>query len=409
MKSRKYERRVLICTYLLCIALFTNLGLLGEESFDKMALVMAGALIFVLTIAEIILIKFFPDGDKFLLTFSSVLSMIGIAVLYRIDKELSIKQLVWVIAGIIGYMLIVIILPEFKKFIKLKKLFLLATLVFMPMALLFGEVIYGARNWVNLGFFSFQPSEFGKIALVLYLASELSTYENRGSMRDDFKQLWKPALVACFSLGCLVLQADLGSALIFFGISIAMLYATTNKKRYVGATVGLSAVGSVFAYRAFAHVRRRVLIWKDPWKYASDESYQVVQGLYAIASGGLLGVGLGNGLIEYIPVKESDYIFAVIVEELGIIFGLGIMIIYFLLFYRGIRAAFVAENRFAQLTAVGLSTMIACQTLVIIGGLFTIIPLTGITLPLVSYGGSSVLTIYAALGILQKVSEEGLR
>ena len=126
-------------------------------------------------------------------------------------------------------------------------------------------------------------------------------------------------------------------------------------------------------------------------------------------TGGLLGVGLGNGLIEYIPVKESDYIFAVISEELGMIFGLGIMIIYFLLFYRGIRAAYVADNRFAQLTAVGLSTMIACQTLVIIGGLFTIIPLTGITLPLVSYGGTSVLSIFASLGILQKVSEEGMR
>lgn len=408
MNSRKYERRVLAFTYLLCIVLFVNLGFMGE-TFDKMALVMAGALIVVIAVAHIVIRKYFPDGDKFLLTFSCVLSMIGIAVLYRIDKDLSIRQLVWVIAGIVGYMLIVIILPDFKTFIKYKNLFLIVTLIFMPMALIIGEVRYGARNWVNLGFASFQPSEFGKIALVLYLAAVLSSYEDRGSIRDDFKQLWQPALVACFSLGCLVLQADLGSALIFFGISVAMLYATTSKKRYVGATVGLSAIGATIAYNLFAHVKLRVMIWADPWKYAANESYQIIQGMYAIASGGLLGVGLGNGLIEYIPVKESDFIFAVIVEELGMIFGLGIMIIYFLLFYRGIRAAFVAENRFAQLTAVGLSTMIACQTLVIIGGVFSIIPLTGITLPLVSYGGSSVLTIFAALGVLQKVSEEGLR
>lgn len=408
MNSRKYERRVLAFTYLLCIVLFVNLGFMGE-TFDKMALVMAGALIVVIAVAHIVIRKYFPDGDKFLLTFSCVLSMIGIAVLYRIDKDLSIRQLVWVIAGIVGYMLIVIILPDFKTFIKYKNLFLIVTLIFMPMALIIGEVRYGARNWVNLGFASFQPSEFGKIALVLYLAAVLSSYEDRGSIRDDFKQLWQPALVACFSLGCLVLQADLGSALIFFGISVAMLYATTSKKRYVGATVGLSAIGATIAYNLFAHVKLRVMIWADPWKYAANESYQIIQGMYAIASGGLLGVGLGNGLIEYIPVKESDFIFAVIVEELGMIFGLGIMMIYFLLFYRGIRAAFVAENRFAQLTAVGLSTMIACQTLVIIGGVFSIIPLTGITLPLVSYGGSSVLTIFAALGVLQKVSEEGLR
>lgn len=408
MNSRKYERRVLAFTYLLCIVLFVNLGFMGE-TFDKMALVMAGALIVVIAVAHIVIRKYFPDGDKFLLTFSCVLSMIGIAVLYRIDKDLSIRQLVWVIAGIVGYMLIVIILPDFKTFIKYKNLFLIVTLIFMPMALAIGEVRYGARNWVNLGFASFQPSEFGKIALVLYLAAVLSSYEDRGSIRDDFKQLWQPALVACFSLGCLVLQADLGSALIFFGISVAMLYATTSKRRYVAATVGLSAVGATIAYNLFDHVKLRVMIWADPWKYAANESYQIIQGMYAIASGGLLGVGLGNGLIEYIPVKESDFIFAVIVEELGMIFGLGIMIIYFLLFYRGIRAAFVAENRFAQLTAVGLSTMIACQTLVIIGGVFSVIPLTGITLPLVSYGGSSVLTIFAALGVLQKVSEEGLR
>lgn len=407
MKARKYERRVLLCTYLLCISLFLNLGLLGEEAFDKVALVMAGVLIFVIAVSNATIRKFFPDGDKFLLIFSSVLSMIGVAVLYRIDVNLAIRQLMWFSIGMIAFMVIVIAFPEFKNFKKYTNVFLIITLIFMPMALIFGEVRYGAKNWVDLGFASFQPSEFGKITLVLYLAAALSCYENRSSIREDFKQLWKPALVACFSLGCLVLQADLGSALIFFGISVAMLYACTDKKIYVGATFALSAVGSTIAYKLFAHVRRRVLIWRNPWKYANNEGYQIVQGLYAISSGGLLGVGLGNGLIDYIPVKESDYIFAVISEELGIIFGIGVMIIYFLLFYRGIRIAFKVDNKFAQLTAVGLSTMIACQTLVIIGGLFAIIPLTGITLPLVSYGGSSVLSIFIALAILQKVSEEG--
>ena len=208
-----------------------------------------------------------------------------------------------------------------------------------------------------------------------------------------------------FSLACMVLQADLGTALIFFGIAITMLYAATGKKRYVFTALGLSVVGAIAGYGMFAHVRNRVMIWKDPWAYASNEGYQIVQGLYSISTGGLTGVGLGNGLTS-IPVIESDMIYAIICEEFGMIFALGLMIIYFLFFYRGIRSGIKCNTKFSQLIAVGFSTMIACQTLVIIGGIFSVIPLTGITLPIISYGGSSVLSIFFTLGILQKVSEE---
>ena len=156
----------------------------------------------------------------------------------------------------------------------------------------------------------------------------------------------------------------------------------------------------------FGHVRERVMIWLDPWKYKLGESYQIIEGMYSISAGGLFGVGIGQGHFQNLPVKESDMIYAIICEEFGIIFAIGLMIIYFLLFYRGIRAAFVTDDKYSQLIAVGFSTMIACQTLVIIGGIFAVIPLTGITLPIISYGGSSVLTIFFALGILQKISEE---
>ena len=277
----------------------------------------------------------------------------------------------------------------------------------MPLALIFGTEQYGAKNWIIIGnSISFQPSEFGKIALVLYLASSLASYENKKSLKQDFKELWQPALIAGFSMGCMVLQRDLGSALIFFGISITLLYVTTAKKKYVFTALGLAAIGSVAGYSMFGHVRERVMIWLDPWKYALGESYQIIEGMYSIAAGGLFGVGLGQGHFQNLPVKESDMIYAIICEEFGIIFAIGLMIIYFLLFYRGIRAAFVTDDKYSQLIAVGFSTMIACQTLVIIGGIFAVIPLTGITLPIVSYGGSSVLTIFFALGILQKISEE---
>ena len=169
----------------------------------------------------------------------------------------------------------------------------------------------------------------------------------------------------------------------------------------------LFVIGSFLAYKLFGHVRQRILIWRNPWEYSDTEGYQIVQGLYAISSGGMFGSGLGEGYPGFVPVNTSDFIFAVICEELGMVFGLGIMIIYFLFFYRGMRAAFRVQDKFSQLSTIGISAMIACQVLVIIGGVFAVIPLTGITLPLVSYGGSSILSMFFALAILQKISEEG--
>ena len=406
MKALKREKRLLRWVYLLCLLLFTTLGFI-EQPFDKFALIMGVVLCILIGYSHFVIRRFYPDGDKFILIFASVLAVVGIAALYRIDKGIAIKQLIWITGGIVSYILIVVILPDLRSFAKYKNLYMIGTLILMPLALIFGTEQYGAKNWIIIGnSISFQPSEFGKIALVLYLASALATYENKNNFKEDFIQLWQPALVAGFSMGCMVLQRDLGSALIFFGISITLLYVSTSKKKYVFTSLGLAGVGSVAGYMLFGHVRERVMIWLDPWKYKLGESYQIIEGMYSIAAGGLFGVGLGQGHFQSLPVKESDMIYAVICEEFGIIFAIGLMIIYFLLFYRGIRAAFVTDDKYSQLIAVGFSTMIACQTLVIIGGIFAVIPLTGITLPIISYGGSSVLTIFFALGILQKISEE---
>ena len=405
MKAKKREKRLLNLVYLLCLLLFTALGFL-QQPFDKFALIMGVVLCVLIGYSHFIVRRFYPDGDKFILIFASVLAVVGVAMLYRINPNTAIKQLIWIALGIIGYILIVVILPDLKSFAKYKNVYMIITLVLMPLALIFGTEQFGAKNWILIGPISFQPSEFAKIALVLYLAAALATYESKKSFKEEVKQLFQPALVAGFSMGCMVLQRDLGSALIFFGISITLLYVATSKKKYVFTALGLAAIGSVAGYTMFGHVRERVMIWRDPWKYALGSSYQIVEGMYSIAAGGLFGVGLGQGHFQNLPVKESDMIYAIICEEFGIIFAIGLMIIYFLLFYRGIRAAFVTKDSYSQLIAVGFSTMIACQTLVIIGGIFSVIPLTGITLPIISYGGSSVLTIFFALGILKKISEE---
>ncbi|WP_312653124.1 FtsW/RodA/SpoVE family cell cycle protein [Proteiniclasticum sp.] len=396
MKDSKI--RMLTPIFLLTFGMFFNIALF-QPVFDIGALIMAGVMCVLIAYAHFVVNKFFPGGDKFLVTFVSVLPVIGIAVLYRLDPGIAVKQVLWFIIGISAYIALVIILPDLKRFAKFKYLYLAGTVIFMAMATFIGVTRFGAKNWVDLGFISFQPSEFGKIFFVFYLASSLKNF-------SDLKSLIEPGIIVLLSIGFMVLQRDLGSAMIFSFIAIAMIFAATSKVKYLLASFGVASVGAVASYALFPHIRRRVMIWRKPWEYASNESYQIVQGLYAMASGGLFGQGLGNGSPEYIPVRESDYIFAVIVEELGMIFSFGILIIYFLMFYRNIRSALKAKSTFTSLLGVGFSVMIAMQVIVIIGGVLNMIPLTGITLPLISYGGTSMLTIFFSLGIIQKISEE---
>ena len=323
MKALKQERRLLRLVYLLCLLLFITLGFL-QKPFDTFALVMGVVLCVLIGYSHFVIRRFYPDGDKFILIFASILSVVGVATLYRINRVTAIKQLVWIAIGMVAYILIVVILPDLRSFAKYKNIYMIVTLLLMPLALIFGTEQYGAKNWIIIGnSISFQPSEFGKIALVLYLASALAIYEDKKNFKQDFKELWQPALVAGFSMGCMVLQRDLGSALIFFGISITLLYVATSKKKYVFTALGLAAIGSVAGYSMFGHVRERVMIWLDPWKYALGESYQIVEGMYSIAAGGLFGVGLGQGHFQNLPVKESDMIYAIICEEFGIIFAIG--------------------------------------------------------------------------------------
>lgn len=411
MNSLKYEKRILRLVYLLCIALFGNLAII-KTPIDKMAIIIGVILIVIIGFSHYIIRKFYPDGDKYIFVFASVLAVVGIAVLYRLNPASAIKQLVWFSAGITAYMLIVIILPDLRSFSKYKYVYMAATLIFMSMATIFRLIglsseINGAYNWVKIVGFAFQPSELGKIFLILYLSASLMNYIPSKNFKEQFRTLLEPGIVVMISLGFMVMQKDLGSALLFFFVSITILYMATSSWKFVVTGLTLFVCGGTSSYFMFSHVRRRIMIWKDVWKYANDQSYQIVQGFYGIASGGIFGSGIGQGYPKFIPFQETDFIYAVICEELGIVFAIGLMLIYFLLFYRGIRAALSAEDNFSQLNAVGFSTLIVAQVLVIIGGIFAVIPLTGITLPLVSYGGTSMLTMFFALGILQKISEEG--
>jgi cell division protein FtsW (lipid II flippase) len=399
LDTTRDEKKLLKYTYLLCLFCFFNLAVI-KQPFDKGAMIMAVVICLLVGYSYFVIRRFFSDGDKYIFIFSSILSVIGMVMLYRINTAVSIKQIIWFAIGVTGFILIVVLMPDTTSFSKYKYIYLICTLIFMGMGFFAGTEINGSKNWVSIGGMQFQPSEFGKLFLVAYLAAELKNYKN-------FKNLIIPCIVVMISLGFMVIQKDLGSALIFFGITITMLYIATSKFRYVIVCFLLAAVGAVISYHMFGHVRLRVMIWRNPWPYVSDQSYQVVQSLFSIASGGLTGSGLGLGHPEFVPINTTDFIFAALCEELGILMGFAIIILYFLLFYRCMRAAVYCNDKFSRLLAVGYSAMIASQVLVIVGGVMNAIPLTGVTLPLVSYGGSSMLITFFSLGIIQKISEEG--
>ncbi len=399
--SIRDEKKLLRYTYLLCLVCFFNVALL-KPPFDKGAMIISVIMIILIAYSHFIVRRFYPDGDKHIFVFGSILSVIGIATLYRIDLAMkttfAIKQVMWFALGVAAFIIIVVVLPDLKRFQKYKYVYMVLTLIFMSISLLFGAERGGAKNWIIVGGFSLQPAEFGKLFMVAYLASVLKDYK-------DFKNLIEPAIIIMVCLGFMVLQKDLGTALIIFGLSVTMLYIATSKFKYVITCLILFMAGGYISYKLFGHVRIRVTIWQDPWPYATDKGLQIVQSLIAIAWGGLFGKGLGFGFPQYIPVRESDFIFTVICEELGIVAGLGIIIIYFLLFYRSMRAAVYVDDKFSRLIAVGYSAVIASQALVILGGVINLIPLTGITLPLISYGGTSMLITFCSLGIVQKISE----
>jgi cell division protein FtsW (lipid II flippase) len=274
------------------------------------------------------------------------------------------------------------------------------------------------RLWIGAGGVYFQPSELYKVILVIFLAAYLAEKRELivlagwrvGPLRlPPVPYLLPMVAVWLLSLGLVVVQRDLGAALLFFGIFLALLYVATERVSYVLAGLGAFAVGGFVAYQLFGHVRDRVSIWLDPWPQAQERGYQLVQALIALGAGGVFGSGLGYGYPEYIPAVHTDFVIAAIGEELGLLGSLAVVALYLLLVYRGFRIALRAPDAYLQLLAVGLSTVLGLQALVILGGTLRLIPLTGVPLPFISYGGTSVAILLAAVGVLLSVAAHGAR
>ena len=352
-----------------------------------------------------------PAADATLLPLVAVLNGMGYVFIARLDPGLAGLQAVWTALGVGAFALTLAVVRRVRDLERYRYSFALlgVALLLMPLLPGIGRNIRGARLWVKVGSITFQPGELAKVALAIFFASYL--VEKRellaGATLSARGRAFGPILVAWGgSLLVMTAEKDLGSSLLFFALFISMLWVATSQTAYLGIGLGLFSGGAFFAYNAFDHVRVRVETWLDPWSRADAQGYQLVQAAYAFGSGGFAGTGPGLGSPGKIPAATTDFIFAAIGEELGLLGTAAVLVIFVLIVGAGLRIALQTEQPFEKLLAAGLTVIIAVQTFVIIGGVTRVVPLTGVTLPFISYGGSSLVANYILLALLLRISHD---
>lgn len=414
-KGRQMERNLLFLAALYMLAGMTTLyldapGVLAYQA-PAAGLTVAAAFLLVHLYWQASGYK----GDRFLLSITAVLVSTGLVFLFRLDPDYGMRQFIWILIGLGSLVLTTRLLVDFRFLSDYKYIYALVGLIILILPIFFGKEQGGAKSWLDFGLFQFQPSEFVKILVVLFLASFLS--ENKAVLTAGTRRLgwislpglqeWAPLVVMWgISLLLLVFQRDLGTALIYFGTFLAMVYAATARIFYVLFGLGLFVSGASVSYLIFGHVRERVLIWLNPWPFIDGIGYQITQSLFAIGSGGILGAGLNQGYPGYIPVVHSDLIFSAICEELGLLGGASMIILFMFFVFRGTKIALHARDDFAALAASGLTVLLGLQAFIIIAGVTKLLPLTGVTLPFISYGGSSLVANFILLGLLLNISHE---
>jgi cell division protein FtsW (lipid II flippase) len=365
-----------------------------------------------------------PHADPYLLPVAGVLTAVGLTMIYRIDPDLAFRQGLWVVIGVAAFAALLVFLKDYRSLDHVKYILGLVAigLLALPAVPGLGRTINGASLWVGVGPVVFQPGEFAKVLLVIFLAGYLRDNREVLSMGSGRYGLPSPKhfgpLLVIWGGAMLVLfqTNDLGGGLLYFSVFLAMLWVATARWAYVAVGLGLFAVGAWGLYHVTPHVQERVSIWLDcSWSVSDacpvyDEGYQLAQSIYAIAGGGLFGQGLGEGILispegnTYIPFLSTDFIFAAIAQELGLAGVVAIVLVYVVVLYRGFRIAIMADDGFSKLLAVGLTSALAIQAFIIMAGVTGLIPLTGITLPFVSYGGSSIVANFLIVGLLLMVS-----
>ena len=410
-----YRNRELV--NLVVVAVITGLGF-ASVYIARQDVVSTGSLSYALfffaifLVAHVIARLTVPQADPYLLPMAALLAAIGVTEIYRLDPDDAFRQGLWIVVGVAAFAAALLLLRhDYRRLESYKYLFGLTAvgLLFLPALPVIGEQINGARLWVHVGGIQFQPGELAKIMLIVFLAGYLREKREvlaQGRLKDfgPLLAIWGAAMLV------IVQTNDLGSALLYYGIFLAMLYVATAKAWFAAAGLALFVAGSALLYQVVPRVEERVSIWIDPWEQSHAAGYQIVQSLFSIGNGGFAGTGLGKGVFattngrDLIPQLNTDFIYSALAQELGLIGSAALVLVYMLICLRGFRIALLAQDGFSKLLAVGLTFGFALQTFIIVGGVLRLIPLTGITLPFVSYGGSSVVANFILLAGLLLVS-----
>ena len=427
MKARRRELVGLVFAAILATVALVNVVAARDAEITTRPLFWGLAFLGLYLAAHIVIRRTAPDADPALLPLTAVLTAFGLTVNYRLDPAGGARQATWVAIGV-GVLCATLILlrHDYRVLESYRYLFGVAAvaLLLLPSMPVFGERVNGARLWVQAGPLQFQPGELAKICLIVFLAGYLREKREvvaQGRLKDfgPLLAIWGAAMLV------IVQTNDLGSALLNFGIFLAMLYVATGRALYVATGLALFVAGSTVLYHAIGHVRERVTIWLAPWTtdkvYCAINgklelrqdcaSYQLVKSLYSIGNGGFTGTGLGRGTFtstdgsQLIPYLNTDFVYSAIAQELGLVGASALILVYMLFVVRGMRISLRASDGFSKLLAAGLTFGIALQTFIIVGGVLRAVPLTGITLPFVSYGGTSVVANFLLLAGLLLVSD----
>lgn len=371
----------------------------------------------------VVLNRYLPNRDNLLFPLAMFFSGWGLVLIERLAPFFADRQAIWLIVSVIA-MLLTAIFPYVLHWLRTYRYILLAlTLILLFITIQFGQNpsgnIFAPRLWLGIGSFYFQPSELMKIIIVAFLASYLGEQsatlrtKTRESFEDNSRFGMSPRLIGPIllmwglSVVILVQQRDLGTAMLFFIVFILLLYVSSGDIKIIIGGFGLVLIAGFIAYQLFAVVQLRIDIWLNPWPEADGRAYQIVQSLLAFGSGGIFGTGVGQGYPDYIPVVHSDFVFSALAEEWGLLGVIAVLSGFAIFVMRGLRIGMTHAGRpFHTLLAVGLTMMLAVQALLIMGGVLKVLPLTGVTLPFMSYGGSSLLVSFVMLGLLMRLSSE---
>ena len=426
-RGRTVELLLLVIAVGIVMLAYANVEIATRETLPPNLLAQGAGLLTLAVVFHLVLRWRASYADPLILPIATLLNGLGLVMLHRIDIArgnsfsggLALNQLIIAAFAILIAALVLIFLRDHRLLRRYTYLAGLAAVVLLIMPLLpvIGREEFGARIWIRVLGFNFQPGEVAKIALAIFFAGYLVTARDAlsvagkkvlGLVLPRAKDLGPLVVAWLISMGILVFQRDLGSSLLFFGLFVAMLYVATERVSWIAIGISLLAVGGYVAYGMFTHLQTRVHLWLDPFDPAAS-SDQVAKGLMGLAAGGLVGTGLGRGRPTETYVVESDFIFTAFGEELGLIGLFAMLLLYALLVQRGLRAAVGVRDGFGKLLAAGLAFSIALQCFVVIGGVTRVIPLTGLTTPFLSAGGSSLLANWTIIALLLRISDQARR